>query len=152
MRSDRVGSSGKTSGGRTSRANLPPHRAEWPRHRRRRRAHSRRFAPPYRGDNEPAVKLEPVPAAQVTNPADLIMIGETGYVYDWDVAGNIINDSIARVRELVGRDKVLLVTSGAPQEGKSSVVAELDVVVTDDGITDRNAKTLEAAGVRLIIA
>jgi prepilin-type N-terminal cleavage/methylation domain-containing protein/prepilin-type processing-associated H-X9-DG protein len=50
------------------------------------------FAPPYRGDNEPAVKLEPISASQVTNPADLIMAGETGYVYDWDVSGNIIND------------------------------------------------------------
>lgn len=56
------------------------------------------FAPPYRGETEAADqaagrKLQPVPMAQVTNSANTIMVGENGYVYDWDTTSNgLIND------------------------------------------------------------
>ena len=64
---------------------------------------------------------------------------------------------VASERRLIDRaeELILLVDSSKFDSSSGNVVCELDeidVIVTDEGITDRQAQLVEAAGIRLIVA
>jgi len=64
---------------------------------------------------------------------------------------------VAAERRLIDRaDEIIILVDSSKFKGPSGHVvcelSEVDVIVTDSGISDLDRKTIEAAGVRLVIA